>query len=80
MALKRVRYETRKEVDMSRIELGVPTEHVQQTPSMAEPSVKDIILGERTMPFKNEYHADSCTRRTHCTCECDHINCPVFVG
>ena len=39
-----------------------------------------LILGECEMPFSDNYHANGCNCISYCSCDCNHINCSVFMG
>jgi hypothetical protein len=63
---------------VTQVNFSVPTTIAQSANGAS--SSKRVILGERTMPFKANYRGGGCSRRSFCSCNCDRIKCPIFVG
>lgn len=42
--------------------------------------VPSTILREVSMTYQNTCAPEGCSRRTYCSCDCQHIHCPIFVG
>lgn len=46
----------------------------------AKKAVSNLIFAEVEMPYAPQYAGGGCTRVNYCSCDCNHIGCPIFMG